>query len=138
MSVSRREFVAAIAAAAGVAAVASGAENGKEEAMADSAVYVVATITVKDGKRDEFVNIFKANVPNVLAEDGCIFYDPVVDVETGIGAQGELRANVMVVVEKWASLDHLKVHLKAPHMDTYREQVKDLVDAVDLKVMAAA
>jgi quinol monooxygenase YgiN len=44
----------------------------------------------------------------------------------------------MVVVEKWASLDHLKVHLKAPHMDTYREQVKDLVDAVDLKVMAAA
>ncbi|MCC6145217.1 MAG: antibiotic biosynthesis monooxygenase, partial [Candidatus Hydrogenedentes bacterium] len=52
--------------------------------------------------------------------------------------QGDLRADVMVVMEKWASLDHLKKHLQAPHMDTYREQVKDLVTGVDLKVMGAA
>jgi quinol monooxygenase YgiN len=117
---------------------AGAAENGKDKAMAEQPVFVVATITVQEGQRDAFVEIFKANVPNVVAEDGCVFYEPVVDVETGIGSQGELRGDVMVVVEKWESLDALKAHLKAPHMDAYREQVKDLVEAVDLKVMGPA
>jgi quinol monooxygenase YgiN len=62
----------------------------------------------------------------------------VVDFETGIGAQAPQRPNVMTVVEQWASLDALRVHLQAPHMATYREQVKDLVAGVTLHVMRPA
>ena len=89
-------------------------------------IYVIATIEIAAGKRAEFVKLFLANVPNVLAEDGCIEYAPTVDLATEIKAQPAVRANVVTVVEKWESLAALHAHLVAPHMLTYREGVKDL------------
>ena len=46
--------------------------------------------------------------------------------------------NYMVVVEKWESLDALNAHLVAPHMGSYREQVKDLVAGMTLQVLQPA
>lgn len=139
MSISRRDFVAAVA-ATGAAVTVGRMAMAEEEGTMDSAkpVYVIATVTVKEGKRDEFVKIFKDNVPAVHAEDGCILYEPVVDLDSGIGAQAPLRPNVMVVMEKWESLQHLIVHLDAPHMHTYRVAVKDLVEGVSLEVLEEA
>lgn len=97
-------------------------------------VNVIASIEVKEGYVAEFVKIFTENVPNVLAEKGCIEYTPTVDVSTNIGAQ-EVNKNVVTIIEKWESLDHLYAHLKAPHMATYREKVKDMVVGVTLKVL---
>ena len=101
-------------------------------------VHVIATIECNDGKRDAVIAEIKKNVPNCQAEDGCIAYGPTVDTDSGIGAQGPLRDNVITVVEQWASLDALNVHLAAPHMATYRERVKDLVAGVSLQVLAPA
>ncbi|MCP4642053.1 MAG: antibiotic biosynthesis monooxygenase [bacterium] len=101
-------------------------------------IYVVATIEVKPGNRAEFLDIFNRNVPNVLAEDGCISYAPTVDVDSGIPVQGGTREDVVAVVEQWESLDHLHAHLKAPHMASYKEEVKDLVAGVQLQVLAPA
>ena len=39
-------------------------------------IYVIANSVLKPGMKDEFLKIFKANIPNVLAEDGCIFTPP--------------------------------------------------------------
>ena len=137
MTFSRRDFVAAlVCSGTGVAFAAE--QGGGTPAGGEHPVFVVATIEVKPGKRAEFVEIFKSNVPNVIAEDGCGFYEPVVDVASGIGAQAPLRDDVMTVVEKWASLDALLAHLKAPHMDAYREKVKDLVAKTTLHVMKPA
>lgn len=137
MDFSRRDFVAAlVCSGAGVAFAAE--QGGSAPADEKHPVFVVATIELKPGKRAEFVEIFKANVPNVVAEDGCSFYEPVVDVASGIGAQAPLREDVMTVVEKWASLDALLAHLKAPHMDAYREKVKDLVVKATLNIMKPA
>ncbi len=137
----RRDFVAALAAAgmaAGGSALAQAENTSGTCAANNGAVYVVAAITVKDGQRDELVKHFKANVPAVHAEDGCIFYEPVIDTASGIPIQGALRPNVLVVMEKWESLAHLLEHLKAPHMDAYREKVKDLVVDTALQVFQAA
>jgi quinol monooxygenase YgiN len=100
-------------------------------------IHVVATIQVKPGKRAEFLEVFEANVPNVLAEDGCLSYEPTIDVDAGVEAQPALREHVAVVIEKWASLEHLHAHLQAPHMEAYREKVKDLVEDVELRVMSS-
>jgi len=97
-------------------------------------VNVVASIEVKEGHLDEFKQIFTDNVPNVLAEKGCIEYTPTADVPTNIGVQ-EANKNVVTIIEKWESLDHLYAHLKAPHMSTYREKVKDIVVGVTIKVL---
>ena len=50
-------------------------------------VNVIASIEVKAGHLAEFTKIFTDNVPNVLAEKGCIEYTPTVDVPTSIGVQ---------------------------------------------------
>ena len=97
-------------------------------------VNVIASIEVKEGHLAEFTKIFTDNVPNVLAEEGCIEYLPTIDVSTNIGVQ-EANKNVVTIIEKWESLDHLYAHLKAPHMDTYREKVKDIVVGVSIKVL---
>lgn len=101
-------------------------------------IRVVASITVKRGQRAAFVEIFKSNVPNVLAEDGCIGYEPMVDLDSGIAAQGGVRDNVVTIVEAWESLDHLHAHLQAPHMATYREKVKDMVESAALQILEPA
>ena len=90
-----------------------------------STVHVLAFITTKPGLRDEVLAEFRANVPAVHAEDGCIEYVPTIDAE-GVGAlQTTIGDDSFVVVEKWASLDALKAHGAAPHMAAYGAKVKD-------------
>jgi quinol monooxygenase YgiN len=101
-------------------------------------IHVIANIEIKPSTREQFLAAFKANVPAVLAEDGCLRYEPTVDVDTGIPAQGGVRPNVVTIVEAWQSLAHLKAHLVAPHMATYREKVKNLVVGVKLQVVEPA
>ena len=47
-------------------------------------IHVVATIELKPGCRDEFLDILRQNVPSVRAEEGCIAYEPTIDTETDI------------------------------------------------------
>jgi quinol monooxygenase YgiN len=100
-------------------------------------ISVLASISVKADTRPKFLEIFKANVPNVLAEEGCIEYTPMVDLDSGLAPQ-QLDDQIVTIVEKWESLDHLKAHLVAPHMKSYQEQVKDIVEGVTLKVLQEA
>ena len=100
-------------------------------------IRVLASITVKPGKVQEFLEVFNANVPNVLEEDGCIEYQPMIDFPSGLEAQ-QVDEHVVTIVEKWESFEALQAHLKAPHMLTYKEQVKakDLVEgAATLKIL---
>jgi quinol monooxygenase YgiN len=101
-------------------------------------IHVIATIKLKPGTRDKYLAILKANVPNVLAEKGCLAYTPALDVESGIPVQVDLRPDVVTLIEAWESLSDLQAHLKTPHMLTYRERVKDFVKNISLHVMAPA
>ena len=90
-------------------------------------VHVIAIITAKPGKRDAILKEFRANVPNVRAEKGCIEYGPAVDSEPAPPFQTKLGADAFMVVEKWQSMEELKAHAAAPHMAAYGAKVKDLV-----------
>jgi quinol monooxygenase YgiN len=92
-----------------------------------AAVHVVAVISAKSGMRDTLLESFRANVPAVLAEDGCIEYQATIDAE-GLGAiQTKFGDDTFVVVEKWESLDALKAHAAAPHMAAYAASTKDMI-----------
>lgn len=97
-------------------------------------VIVLASISVKPECHSEFLEIFKANVPAVKAEQGCIEYSPTLDVDAGLPPQ-VLDKDVVTIVEKWESLDALQVHLTAPHMLVYRDKVEKMVTDVSLKVL---
>lgn len=99
-------------------------------------IQVIATIELKPGYLDEFVPLLKANVPRVKAEDGCLAYDPFVDLDSGLPVQGEIRENAVTLVEAWTSVEALVAHLKTAHMAEYRDAVKDMVTNVSIQVLS--
>ena len=101
-------------------------------------VHVLAVITTKPGMRSKVLELFNANVPNVYAEDGCIEYGATIDHENAGEFQTKYGDDTFIVVEKWASLDALKAHSKAPHMIAYGQKVKDLQTDRRIYVMSGA
>ncbi|MBA3686551.1 MAG: antibiotic biosynthesis monooxygenase [Planctomycetes bacterium] len=99
-------------------------------------IHVVATLTVKPGTRSEFLGEFQRMVPQTLAEDGCLGYEPLIDCPAGVHTrQISERAEVVTVVERWRDLAALQAHLVAPHMAAYRERVKHLVVSGSLQIL---
>jgi quinol monooxygenase YgiN len=88
-------------------------------------IHVLAFVTAKPGQRAAVLEIFKANVPAVLAEEGCIEYGAAVDVA---GASPAFGPDSFVVIEKWASPAALKAHAAAPHMAAYLAKVKPMLE----------
>ena len=99
-------------------------------------IHVLAIITAKPGQRDKILEAFRANVPAVRAEEGCIEYGATIDAE-GLGSfQTKFGPDTFVVVEKWASVEALKAHAAAPHMAAYAAKTKDLVASRAIHVLS--
>ena len=101
-------------------------------------IHVVAVITTKPGMREDVLKEFRANMPAVHAEDGCIEYGPVIDAD-GFGSfPTEIGADTFMVIEKWASADALKAHAAAPHMAAYAAKVKDMLASRVIHILQPA
>jgi quinol monooxygenase YgiN len=101
-------------------------------------IHVIALITAKPGQREAILEAFRANIPAVLAEQGCIEYGPAVDAD-GLGSfQTRLGPDSFMVVEKWESVDALKAHSRAPHMAAYSARVKDMIADRVIHVLSPA
>ena len=101
-------------------------------------IHVLAIITTKPGLRDQVLEAFRANMPAVHAEEGCIEYGPAVDAEGMGGFQTKLGPDTFVVIEKWESIDALKAHAAAPHMAAYGAKVKDMLASRVIHVLSPA
>jgi quinol monooxygenase YgiN len=101
-------------------------------------IHVIATIELAAGTREAFLAEFHRIVPLVRAEAGCLDYGPTIDLPTGLAAQPPVRDNVVTVVERWESLDALRAHTAAPHMQEYRGRVQDYVVRVQLHILQPA
>ncbi len=101
-------------------------------------IHVVAIITAKPGMRAAMLEAFRANVPAVLAEDGCIEYGPTTDAE-GFGSfQTKFGPDTFVVLEKWRDASALKAHAAAPHMAAYGAKVKDMIASRVIHILSPA
>lgn len=101
-------------------------------------IHVIATVRVRPGTRAGFLEKFRALVPQVLAENGCVAYTPTIDAQTEIGRQQRCGEDVVTVIEQWESVAALQAHLVAPHMETFREGIRDLVVDMTIQILAAA
>jgi quinol monooxygenase YgiN len=90
-------------------------------------IHVIAIVTTKRGQRDAVLQAFRANVPNVLAEHGCIECEATVDTAPALKFQTEFGANTFLVIEKWESVESLEAHSTAPHIITYGAKVMDMI-----------
>ena len=102
-------------------------------------IFVIATIRCNEGCRGKYLEVLKANVPLVKGEKGCLQYAPSTDVDSGVAFQEDgVRDNIVTIIEGWENLDALYAHFKAPHMLTYREKCKGLVEKVTIQVVEPA
>jgi quinol monooxygenase YgiN len=90
-------------------------------------VHVIAVITAKPGKRAAILEAFRANVPAVRAEKGCIEYGAAIDADPALPVQTKYGPDTFLAIEKWESLDALKAHAVAPHMQAYAAKTRDLI-----------
>jgi quinol monooxygenase YgiN len=90
-------------------------------------VHLLAFITAHPGKRAELLAAFHGLIPTVRAEDGCIEYGPVIDIEGFQGFTTPLGPDAYAVVEKWASPEALRAHGAAPHMAEFGARTRHLI-----------
>jgi quinol monooxygenase YgiN len=101
-------------------------------------IAVIATINLKEGKRDAYLAELRKIIPLVRKEEGNIEYAPYVDVPSGFPVQPPLRPDSAILIEKWESLDALNKHMKAPHMGPYRQATKDILLSMSVQVLSPA
>jgi len=101
-------------------------------------IHVVAVITAKPGQRAAVLEAFQANVPAVLAEQGCIEYQAVIDAKGLPPSKGSIGDDTFMVIEKWASLADLQAHGASAHMLAYGAKTKELLAGRMIHVLEAA
>ncbi|MCC6124728.1 MAG: antibiotic biosynthesis monooxygenase [Pirellulales bacterium] len=98
-------------------------------------IAVVATIETKPGRRAALLEVFEKLTPQVLAEQGCIEYAPMIDFAVSLPGQPPPRENAVTVLEKWESIEALEAHLMTPHMIAFRKATESLRAETKLQLL---
>ena len=101
-------------------------------------IHVIAIITAKPGNRDAILEAFRANMPAVHAEAGCIEYGPAIDTADAGRIQTPFGSDTFVVLEKWESMEHLKAHGASAHMAAYAAKTKEMIASRVIHVVSPA
>jgi quinol monooxygenase YgiN len=99
-------------------------------------IHVVAVIQTNPGQREAVLAAFKDNIPAVLAEQGCIEYQPVTDTPDAGPMQTEIGADAFMVIEKWETMDNLRDHAASAHMAAYAARVKSMIAGRSVHVLS--
>ena len=88
-------------------------------------VILHVTYTAKPGCREQFVRqiVTEGILTAIRGEDGCLAYDYY------FSAQDE---NVVLLVERWESEAHQRVHMQQHHMADLRKLKETYIDSVRL------
>ena len=100
-------------------------------------IHVLALITAHPGMRGRILDAWRGNVAAVLAEDGCLQYEAVVDAAGAAPGLARFGDDTFVVVERWASMAALQAHSVAPHMKAYAGTVKEWTASRAIHVLEA-
>lgn len=81
--------------------------------------------TAKPGCRESFVRdiVEEGILTQIRQEDGCLAYDYY------FSAQDE---NEVLLIERWESAAHQRVHMEQPHMDAVRAAKAQYIDSTEL------
>ena len=101
-------------------------------------IHVIAILTAKPGQRGAVLEAFRANVPAVHAEQGCVEYGPAIDAADAGKIQAKLGDDAFMVIEKWESLEALQAHARSAHMAAYAAKTKEMIASRVVHVLSAA
>ena len=100
-------------------------------------ITVIASVTVKKGKVQEFIKGFKENAIKVRREPGCAEYTPAMDVKTDL-LPSVFDENVVTVIEKWESMEALQAHINTPHMKEQFKKDAEFVESMSARLLKEA
>jgi len=98
-------------------------------------IYVVATIELFAGKRNDYLEELNKIVPAVRGETGCLEYGPAEGVRTDIPIQEPVSDDIVTIIERWTGVDALTAHLRTAHMQSYREAVATIVRKTSVQIL---
>lgn len=87
---------------------------------------IVATITIKEGFRDELMTIFKNVIDSTRKEPGNISYVLHQDVKDN---------NKYIIFEEWKSLDAIDLHNESSHFKAFVQAIEGKIEGLDITVM---
>jgi len=79
-------------------------------------IIVLATMVVKPEKKGALAPLTLELILKTRNEDGCISYELLSKTD---------NENTQTFVEKWESMDALKLHMQTPHFLNFGEKTKD-------------
>ena len=82
-------------------------------------IVVTAKFKSLPGMRAKVVELAGPCVEATRKEKGCLRYELFVSSEDDVTLQ---------FVEEWTDLDSLRAHMKAPHLATFQEQRKSIIE----------
>ncbi len=89
-------------------------------------IHVLAIITAKPGMRDAILKEFRANMPAVHAENGCIEYGPATDAEGMGGFQTKFGDDTFVADREMGEYRRTEGARRcAPYGGLWREDARD-------------
>lgn len=97
-------------------------------------IHVIATISIKPDFKEVFLDELRRIIEPVRAEQGCVEYQPTIDIKSGIDTQ-LLGDSEVVIVEKWQCLDDLHAHRQASHLLEYKQRTQDMVKEMSIRVL---
>ncbi|MBJ8451945.1 antibiotic biosynthesis monooxygenase [Acinetobacter bereziniae] len=84
--------------------------------------------------KQQIIQAFRKITPTVLLEQGCHGYQLLVDANVDVNYQTQ-DADLIIMLEKWESIEHLNAHLQTKHMQAYQLEVKDHVAEVKIRIL---
>ncbi|RKG31351.1 antibiotic biosynthesis monooxygenase [Acinetobacter guerrae] len=97
---------------------------------------IIAEIRTHAGTehRQAVLDAFQKITSKMLAEDGCYGYETLIDHLPALEIQTQ-DPNLIMVLEKWQSTAHLKMHMQTAHMQQHFEMIKNHVVDVKIRVL---
>ena len=97
-------------------------------------ITVIASVTIKKGKVQEFLKGFEANVLKVREEPGCVEYYPTMDIKTDL-LPSVFDENVVTIIEKWESMEAFQYHVNAPHIKEQLKRDDEFVESMSARLL---
>jgi quinol monooxygenase YgiN len=98
-------------------------------------IHIVAVLIAKISHRPALLEAFKAIVPAVHEEPGCIEYQAVIDLST---SPAKFGADAVVVIEKWEDQAALDAHNEGAALEKFHAAVKHILAQADVYLLQNA
>ncbi len=98
-------------------------------------MYVIATLTAREGRHAQLVAEFEKILDAVRAKTGCLTYDLALHCESGQRGQHPFDPNELVIVEAWMDASAFEAHIADPGYRTWYAGIYPCVASASMQVL---